>query len=66
MKGKNKGRSQRCTGYHYRPAEQLKRNSLTVRLSDEEHKTISFASWKQHVSASRMCREIIMSYLKKE
>ena len=44
--------------------EQRRRNCITLRLTDLEHKAISDTAWKNRRTASALIREATYSFLK--
>ena len=41
--------------------DELRRNTLSIRLTDKEHEAICNVSWVNKVSASSMIRELVFS-----
>jgi len=41
--------------------DELRRNTLSIRLTDKEHEAICNVSWSRKVSASSMIRELVFS-----
>lgn len=46
--------------------EKLKRNVLTIRFSDSEHRAVTNASWQAHSSASSYIRGIVLEHLRRQ
>ena len=44
--------------------EQRRRNGISLKLTDREHKAISDAAWKNRRTASALIREATYSFLK--
>ena len=42
----------------------LRRNTLSIRFTDAEHRLVCDAAWKKRTSASAMVREILLSGLR--
>jgi hypothetical protein len=38
----------------------LRRNTLSIRFTDQEHRTICDAAWRNRISASSMIRDILL------
>lgn len=43
-----------------KPDEELRRNPLTVRWSDHEHKLVTDTAWRNRISASEFIRRLVM------
>ena len=44
---------------------ELRRNHLTIRFKDNEHKAICHEAWLDHQTASGFVRAIVLNYLEK-
>lgn len=45
---------------------ELRRNCLTIRFKDDEHKVITDEAWRNRQSASKLIRDIVLGYLHAE
>lgn len=45
---------------------ELKRNTLSIRLTDDQHDTVSSAAWKRKSNCSELIRSITLEQLKRE
>jgi hypothetical protein len=48
------------------PEEDLRRNTLTIRFKDNEHKAVSDEAWRKRMSMSGWLREIALNRLESE
>jgi hypothetical protein len=48
---------------HEKNEEDLRRNTLSIRFTDAEHKLVCNAAWKKRISASGMIRAILLNGL---
>ena len=46
--------------------ERLRRNTMSIRFTDQEHKLVCNTAWKNRISASGMIREILLNGLKEQ
>ncbi len=44
--------------------ETLRRNTMSIRFTDQEHQLVCNTAWKNRISASGMIREILLNGLK--
>ena len=49
-----------------RREEDLKRNCLTIRWPDKQHRTVTDEAWRRRQSASELVREMVIEGLQRE
>ena len=47
----------------YKREEEKRRNPLTIRWTDDEHRAVANQAWQKHRSASAFVREIVITHL---
>ena len=49
-----------------RPENEQRRNALSVRWSDDEHRTLTDEAWKRRLSASELVRRYVSEGLRRD